>query len=84
MKSHASFEQQIDGHTFTFARVCSDEDVCNHYSVMTGEHILRMTCKNDEDHYNIPDKHHLPKDIIRLETQLSDAIIDYEKQEDGK
>ncbi|HRO43409.1 MAG TPA: hypothetical protein PL009_11290 [Flavipsychrobacter sp.] len=79
--THASFEQQIQGLNFVFARVCSDEDNCNHYSVMNDAHILRMTRQENEDNYTIPDKNHLPEEIIQLESQLSSAIVEYEKQE---
>jgi len=74
MKAPVSFEHTVDEYHFIFARICSDEEVADQYSVMTGDVIFRMVQPKEGDPYVFKEGEQIPDDLYQLEQQLSDVI----------
>lgn len=82
MRQPASFEEKIDGHEFTFVRVCSDEQPCDEYSVMGEGSIMRMSRAEGTDEYKIAHTENIPDSIVSLQDKLSSCIKRYEDNEE--
>ena len=81
MRQPASFEQQVDGQTFTFVRVCSDEQTCDEYSVMGEGAIMRMSREEGAEDYTITHTENVPDSIVSIQDKLSSCIRKYEDDE---
>jgi hypothetical protein len=79
---YPSFDEEINGTTFTFVPIAAEQGPCTQYSIMTDDLIFRMTACKDIDGYQIEEKNALPESIVDLEDYLSNAILTKERQED--